>query len=56
MRSHAVVVRYLGQGCVLCNPWLAGQKWPGSWSFVACGKVQILKGYCQSSVGGQRVV
>jgi len=30
--------------------------WPGSWKFVSCGKVQILKGYCQSSVGGQRVV
>ena len=27
----------------VCNPWSAGQKWPGSLHFVARGKVQILK-------------
>ena len=26
----------------VCNPWPEGQKWPGRWSFVACGKVHIL--------------
>jgi len=27
----------------VCNPWPAGQKWPGRWSFVPRGKVQSLK-------------
>ena len=38
----------------VCNPWSTGQKWPCSWRFVSRGKVHILKGYCQSSVGDQR--
>jgi len=42
LASTPHAIQYNGTG--LCNPWPAD------------GTVQILKGYCQSSGGGQRVV
>jgi len=43
----------------VCDPWPAGQKWPGGWSFVVRGKVQgfqamiaIFEKYCHWRIEG----